>query len=77
MVEQQDSKGYDMILMPFYEIFPEIAEKETRSLHILQDSDDSEAPPVGSYSFLELYCPDLDCDCRKVNIVVVSNEDGK
>jgi len=36
-----------MILIPFYEIFPEVAEKETHSLHVLQDGDDSETPPVG------------------------------
>ncbi|NGX30967.1 MAG: hypothetical protein K940chlam8_00323 [Chlamydiae bacterium] len=65
-----------MILIPFYEIFPEIAEEETRCLHILQESD-SEALPLGSYKLVELYCPDLDCDCRKVNIVAISNEDGK
>jgi len=66
-----------MILIPFYEIFPEIAEKETRRFHFLQDNEDPEAPPAGAYNFVELYCPDLDCDCRKVNIVFISNEDGK
>lgn len=65
-----------MILIPFSEIFPEIAEKETRCFHLLQNDDDSEAPPKGSYSLVELYCPDRDCDCRKVNIVFISNENG-
>ncbi len=66
-----------MTLIPFYEMFPEIAEKETHYFHLLQKDEDPEAPPEGSYSFVELYCPDLECDCRKVNIVVISNEDGK
>lgn len=66
-----------MILIPFYNIFPEIAEEETRCFHLLQNNGDPEVPPMGSYSLIELYCPDQDCDCRKVNIVFISNEDGK
>ena len=65
-----------MILIPFYEIFPDIAEEETRCFHLLLDND-PEAPPPGSYGLVELYCPDRGCDCRKVNIVVISSEDGK
>jgi hypothetical protein len=66
-----------MILIPFYDIFPKIAEEETQCFHLLQNDEDPEAPPTGSYSLVELYCPDRNCDCRKANIVFISNEDGK
>ncbi len=66
-----------MILIPFYDIFPKIAKEETHCFHLLQNDENPEAPPIGSYSLVELYCPDQNCDCRKVNIVIVSNEDKK
>ncbi len=66
-----------MILIPFYDIFPEIAKEESRCFHLLQNDEDLEAPPKGSYRLVELYCPDQNCDCRRVNIVIISNEDEK
>ncbi len=44
-----------MILIPFNEIFSEIAEKETRSFHFLQDNEDTESPPAGTYNLIELW----------------------
>jgi len=46
----------------FHDFYPELAEAETRT--IIAD-DNSDLPP-DQYAFMELYCDDPDCDCRKV-----------
>ena len=53
----------------FGEFFPEIADKETRVVTII-DRSVSELPP-GAYALIDLYCTDQDCDCRNVYIQVV------
>lgn len=63
-----------MIFIPFYEIFPEIARMKSRVLSVT-DQSVSDSPPAGTYRLIELYCPDLDCDCRSVRIIVVSSEE--
>ena len=58
----------------FYELFPEVAERETRSI-ILQKSKDADPKYInlnGEYSFIEAYCDEKDCDCRRVFFNVVS-----
>src|SRR5882724_5355072 len=52
----------------FYHYFPEIADKETRVI-IISDKSDT-GLPKGEYAFIDLYCTDLDCDCRNVFIDV-------
>ena len=47
----------------FHTHFPEIAEKETRTMTIIRDDD---VIPKSSYGLLELYCDDPGCDCRRV-----------
>lgn len=51
-----------------YEAFharcPEIADKETRVVTVLQST--SLGVPAGDYCFIELYCNDVGCDCRRV-----------
>ena len=54
----------------FHEHFPEIAERETRTITILEQSP-SLLPP-GDYSLVEMYCDDHKCDCRRVFFYVVS-----
>ncbi|MFO7535317.1 MAG: SEC-C metal-binding domain-containing protein [Kiritimatiellia bacterium] len=52
--------------MPFcllWEFFPELAEKETRTV-ILPEAHDG--LPAGAYSFMEMFCDEKDCDCRRV-----------
>jgi hypothetical protein len=58
-----------MAMVPFYTRFRDLAWKETRSV-IVQD-----LPPLppGEYGFLELYCDERDCDCRRVIIRVLSS----
>lgn len=55
-------------MVPFSEKFPELA-NETRCVMLLDD-DNEWRLPVGTYSFLENYCDDAECDCRRVFINV-------
>ncbi|MBI2671879.1 hypothetical protein HYX16_03005 [Candidatus Woesearchaeota archaeon] len=52
----------------FYSKFPEIAERETRCIIIM---DDKEKLPKGEYFLLESYCNDHDCDCCRVFINIL------
>ena len=54
----------------FYQYFPELAKSETRSITILDQS--SSGLPAGEYGFLEMYCDEPECDCRRVFLYVVS-----
>lgn len=53
----------------FFDLFPEIAQKETLSVKI-----QSESVPDGIYSFLEYYCDNLDCRCTTVVLDAVFSE---
>ena len=53
---------------PFYERFPEVAEKETRTITIF----DHPELPAGEYGLIEAYCNEPDCDCRRVFFNVYS-----
>jgi hypothetical protein len=55
---------------PFYERFREIAFRETRSISIRNSLD----LPDDDYGFLESYCNDKNCDCRRVFFNVVSRK---
>ena len=55
----------------FHSYFPAIAEKETRTITILPGSRDG--LPPGDYSFLEMFCDERGCDCRRVFFTVVSS----
>ena len=55
----------------FLEHFPEIAERETRTITLLQRSPSGLAP--GDYSLLEMFCDEAGCDCRRVMFCVVSS----
>ncbi len=59
----------------FFEMFPEIADRESRSLFIRDDGEEGEVPK-GDYLFLELYCTDPDCDCERVLLSVVEKRRG-
>jgi hypothetical protein len=54
-------------MAPFMERFRELGARETRSLTVTGRSD----LPDGDYGFIELYCNEPDCDCRRVTIVVL------
>lgn len=56
----------------FYEYFPEIAEKETRTITLLDDA--KWGLPPGNYAFLEMYCDEPGCDCRRVFFCVMLDD---
>jgi len=51
--------------------FPELATEETRAIIITEES--GPIPP-GEYGFVEFYCNDIKCDCRRVQIRVCSED---
>lgn len=61
-----------MPMTGFFIHFPDIAFKETRVVTTRGRPD----LPDGEYGFLELYCDEVDCDCRRVMINVVSKDAG-
>ncbi|HLC84278.1 MAG TPA: hypothetical protein VJH22_00615 [Candidatus Nanoarchaeia archaeon] len=60
-----------MIMEPFYNKCPEIAEKETRCIVVMNDE---EGLPRGGYHLLESYCNRPNCDCRRVFINVLHKD---
>ena len=52
----------------FQERFPEIAEKETRALTIINNPE----LPSDTYGLVESYCDESDCDCRRVFLTIIS-----
>jgi len=58
----------------FHLHFREIAEKETRTLTVLHDD---YIVPRGYYGLLEMYCDDINCDCRRVFLEVYDWERQK
>ncbi len=61
-----DDWGYEL----FGARFPEIAEKETRNITIMDGEHSS--LPEGIYVFHEMYCRERNCDCRRVFFYVTS-----
>ena len=61
-----------MAMTPFFTRFRDLAFQEMR-VAIVQGRSDI---PDGEYGFLELYCDEPDCDCRRVIINVVSKAAG-
>jgi hypothetical protein len=61
--------------VPFGEYFPDIVDKETRTV-ICYEKNGHNLPP-DAYSLIELYCSEVDCDCRRVMLSVVSDSDHR
>lgn len=55
----------------FHDYFPEIAERETRSITVLPGS--GIPLPAGGYAFLEMFCDEPGCDCRRVFFMVMAS----
>ncbi len=60
-----------MPFVSFYHRFPRIAERETRTITVLKHSEFG--LPAGDYSFLEMFCDEPGCDCRRIFFYVVSS----
>lgn len=58
-------------MIPFLNVCPEVAARETRSVMI----GPGPGLPTGEYAFIEFYCEDRGCDCRRVFVQVISRED--
>jgi len=56
-------------MVPFAQRFPDIARLETRTAMV--GPDDTELPE-DDYTFVESYCADPSCDCRRVLVAVLS-----
>jgi hypothetical protein len=56
---------------PFYTRFPEVAKKETRAVTVLDPS--SFHLPLAQYSFIEMFCDEPGCDCRRAFFSVASS----
>jgi len=59
-----------MPMIPFMERFPDLAARETRCVTVFGRSD----IPDGEYGFLELFCDEPGCDCRRVMIAVLRSD---
>lgn len=57
----------------FFNVCPDTAQRETRTAIVL---DGHETLPPGKYSFIEFYCDEIDCDCRR-SIIQVLSEDNQ
>lgn len=55
-----------MTMVPFVQVCPAQAVAETRTITVPHGAD----LPAGQYGFIEHYCDELDCDCRRVLLVV-------
>jgi len=55
------------LLIPFINRFPGLGDRETRVATFMAGDE----IPAGKYFFLEFYCDDEACDCRRVIIKVV------
>ncbi|MEZ4338092.1 MAG: hypothetical protein R3B82_15845 [Sandaracinaceae bacterium] len=58
-----------MPYVPFADLFPDLAREETRSV-LKYD----EGVVIQAHLFLELFCNEPGCDCRRVFIQVISDE---
>ena len=61
-------------MIPFLAKFPDLGAAETRTLTLPDEDSDF---PAGSYAFLEWYCDEADCDCRRVQLTVVEKSSPK
>ena len=61
-----------MAVVPFYQIVGQRASRETRSVTVPEGL----ALPAGSYAFIEFYCNDPKCDCRRVIFQVCREDTG-
>ncbi|HLK67753.1 MAG TPA: hypothetical protein VKU19_30185 [Bryobacteraceae bacterium] len=60
-----------MPMVPFAQRFPKLGPAETKSVKVLSGDDDL---PAGDYGFIDFYCDEKGCDCRRAMIVVLRPE---
>lgn len=62
-----------MFYQPFFELFPHVAERETRTLTTFNHPE----LPADEYALIEAYCNEPGCDCRRVFLNVASRRRQK
>ena len=63
-----------MPFAPFRDRFRDLADRETRTITRLQDS--ASGLPAGQYAFVEMFCDEPGCDCRRVLFTVMDTASG-
>src|SRR5258707_14016392 len=59
-------------MIPFHSLLPELAQREVRCVHLgLAPGSDL---PADEYAYIEYYCDDLECDCRRVFLEVIAKD---
>ena len=63
-------------MIPFHSLLPELAQREVRCVHLgrAPDAPVEAALPADEYAYLEYYCDDLGCDCRRVLLEVIAKD---
>src|ERR1035441_4938968 len=67
-------------MTPFHSLLPEVAQREVRCVHLGATTETTPEPalPADEYIYLEFYCDDLNCDCRRVFLqVIAKGQPGK
>lgn len=61
-------------MIQFHSVLPEIAQREVRCIQVQPAPGAPPTPglPGEEYAFVESYCEDLNCDCRRVFIQVIA-----
>jgi hypothetical protein len=61
-------------MIPFHSLCPEIAQREVRCVPLgaVPGVTPTSGLSAGEYAFVEFYCEDLNCDCRRVFIQVLA-----
>jgi len=62
-----------MPMVPFFAKVGQRAFKEMRTVIVMK----GESLPAGPYGLLELYCDEVDCDCRRVLFHVIRPDTGE
>lgn len=67
-----------MSMMRFGNIYPELGPKETRAIQVVERMKNATVDlPLDEYGFVESYCAEANCDCRRVMMNVFSRDARK
>jgi len=67
-------------MIPFHSVLPEVAQREVRYVLLGTPAwgSDPSGLPADEYAYLEYYCEELNCDCRRVFLrVIAKDQPGK
>jgi len=58
-------------MIEFHSLCPEVAQREVRC--VLIGPGPEPGPPADEYPYVEFYCEDLTCDCRRVFLQMIGD----